>query len=80
MQEPHKFGFNFKKSDLYTQIPTSTIEVDSAITNLASFAKIFDVNYKILKLHNPWLRQGYLNNKSKRKYKIEIPKPKYYQK
>ena len=31
------------------------------------------INYKILKLHNPWLRESYLTNKLKKKYFIEIP-------
>lgn len=80
LMQPHKFGFNFSKEHLYTLIPTYTVEVDTAITNIAAFAKQYKVNYKVLKIHNPWLREGHLNNKSRRIYKIEIPKEGYYKK
>ncbi|MDB2420347.1 lytic transglycosylase domain-containing protein, partial [Flavobacteriaceae bacterium] len=43
------------------------------ITNIASFAKKFKTNYKELKLHNAWLRENKLNNKSRKLYKIRIP-------
>jgi len=78
LMQPHSFGFNFEKKDLYTEIPTSTVVVDSVITDMASFSKQFGINYKILKIHNPWLREGHLNNKTKRTYEIEIPKKGYY--
>jgi hypothetical protein len=58
---------------LYTYIPTKKVEVDSSITDLATFAKTQGINYKILKLHNPWLRDKMLENKSGKKYIIEIP-------
>ena len=73
LMQPHKFGFNFKKEDLYNNIPTTTVKVDTAITNIAQFSKDFGVNYKIMKIHNPWLRDGHLNNKTRRTYEIEIP-------
>jgi len=76
--QPHSFGFNFEKKDLYNNIPTTKIVVDSVITDMASFSKRFGINYKILKIHNPWLREGHLNNKTKRAYEIEIPKKGYY--
>lgn len=75
---PDKYGFNFKNSDLYKPIPTYKIEVDTAVTNFPKFAKRFGINYKILKLHNPWLREKHLNNKSRKKYIIEIPKEGFY--
>jgi hypothetical protein len=31
------------------------------------------INYKILKIHNPWLRDKKLLNPTKKKYEIEIP-------
>jgi hypothetical protein len=63
---------------LYKTIPTYKVEVDSAVTDFAHFAKRFGINYKILKLHNPWLREPHLNNKTKKIYTIEIPKEGYY--
>lgn len=73
MKEPQKYGFSIYSSDLYKLIPTKTIEVDSTINDLASFSKTQGINYKILKIHNPWLRDKKLLNASKKTYQIQIP-------
>ena len=73
MKNPGKYGFNIYPTDLYSPIPTKKIEVDSTIIDLASFAKTQGINYKILKIHNPWLRDKKLVNPNKKKYEIEIP-------
>jgi membrane-bound lytic murein transglycosylase D len=70
---PKKYGFIFDKEDLYTRKETRLVKVDTAISNLTLFAKEFGMNYKELKIHNPWLRQHKLNNKSRRLYEIKIP-------
>jgi len=70
---PKKYGFEFENEDLYTSPETRTVKVDTVITNIASFAKVFNINYKELKLHNAWLRENKLNNKSRKSYKITIP-------
>lgn len=79
LSHPQKYGFNFSEKDLYKKVPTYKVEVDTPVTDFASFAKQFGINYKILKIHNPWLRQAHLNNKSRKKYFIEIPEKGYYQ-
>ncbi|WOD44287.1 lytic transglycosylase domain-containing protein [Hwangdonia lutea] len=79
LSNPNKYGFNFREKDLYKNIPTYKVEVDTAVTNFAKFAQDFGINYKILKLHNPWLREPHLNNKSRKLYKIDIPKDGFYQ-
>jgi len=78
LSNPKKYGFNFRDKDLYTNVPTYKIEVDSAVTDFTKFAKRFGINYKLLKLHNPWLREPHLNNKSKKQYYLEIPREGYY--
>lgn len=80
LNNPSTYGFNFKPEDLYQNIPTVKVEIDTAVTNFADFAQKFNINYKILKLHNPWLREPHLNNKSGKKYTIEIPEKGYYSK
>jgi membrane-bound lytic murein transglycosylase D len=70
---PKKYGFIFDKEDLYTRKETRLVKVDTAISNLTLFAKEFGMNYKELKIHNPWLREHKLNNKSRRLYEIKIP-------
>ncbi len=78
LNNPQKYGFNFREKDLYNMIPTYEVEVDTAVTNFAKFSEEFGINYKILKIHNPWLREPHLNNKSGIKYRIEIPEKGYY--
>ena len=73
MSKSDKYGFSIPKEALYYTIPTKKIVVDSSITDLAKFAKTQGVNYKILKIHNPWLRDKKLTNNSRKKYEIEIP-------
>ncbi|MDO6760061.1 lytic transglycosylase domain-containing protein [Tamlana sp. 2_MG-2023] len=73
LSNPLKYGFNFREKDLYTEVPTFKVEVDTVVTDFARFAKDFDINYKILKIHNPWLREPKLNNASRKLYHIEIP-------
>ena len=73
LSNPKKYGFEFEDEDLYTLSKTKLVHVDTVITNIASFAKGFGMNYKELKLYNPWLRENKLNNKTRRLYKIKIP-------
>ncbi|WP_410492542.1 lytic transglycosylase domain-containing protein [Dokdonia sp. Dokd-P16] len=73
LSNPKKYGFNFRAEDLYAEVPTYKVEVDTAVTDFVKFAERFDINYKLLKLHNPWLRETKLNNSSGKKYYIEIP-------
>jgi hypothetical protein len=73
MKNPAKYGFSIFASDLYSQIPSKKIEIDTTIIDLADFAKAQGINYKILKIHNPWLRDRKLLNPTKKKYEIEIP-------
>jgi len=73
ISNPEKYGFSFDKEDLYTLPETYTVKVDTAITNIALFAKKFGTTYKDLKLHNSWLRENKLNNRSRKLYEIKIP-------
>lgn len=78
LSNPEKYGFHLNKEDLYTKVPTFNIEVTEPILNFADFANSYEINYKILKRHNPWLREPHLNNASGKKYTIEIPEKGYY--
>ena len=73
LSHPKQYGFEFEENDLYTLPESYTVKVDTVITNIASFAKKFDTNYKELKLYNPWLRENKLNNKTRKLYHIKIP-------
>jgi hypothetical protein len=73
MSNPRAYGFIFDTEDLYQPIPVRKIGLDTAIGNIAQFAKEQSINYKILKIHNPWLIQNHLNNRSRKFYEISVP-------
>jgi hypothetical protein len=78
IENPMKYGYVYDHTDLYYPVPVRYHGLDTAISNLATFAKKMGVNYKILKIHNPWLLQNHLNNKSRKYYEIAIPEKGYY--
>lgn len=75
---PKKYSFNVDENHLYKQIETKTIQVDTPITDIPDFANSFGLNYKQFKIHNPWLRDNYLVNRSGKIYQIKIPEDNQY--
>ncbi|MCB9206245.1 MAG: lytic transglycosylase domain-containing protein [Ignavibacteriales bacterium] len=73
MNNPKEYGFDIKPEELYKPFETYEVDVNSAVPDWATFAKDNGVNYKILKMYNPWLRENYLTNKAKKLYKIKLP-------
>ncbi|WP_299154961.1 lytic transglycosylase domain-containing protein [uncultured Christiangramia sp.] len=80
MNNPEKYGFDYEEEDLYAPIQLNKVKVDTAVENFPNFAREFGINYKTLKIHNPWLRDDHLNNSSRRTYYIEIPEKGQYPK
>ncbi|WP_108869863.1 lytic transglycosylase domain-containing protein [Aquimarina aquimarini] len=78
LSNPKKYGFNFSTEDLYEHIPTFNVLIDEPITDFTKFAAQYNINYKILKLHNPWLREAHLNNATGKEYLVKIPREGYY--
>ncbi len=78
IENPSKYGYVFDKSNLYYSVPVRYYHLDTAISNLTTFSQKMGVNYKILKIHNPWLLQNHLNNKSRKLYRMAIPEKGYY--
>tara|TARA_B100001057_G_scaffold39979_3_gene35931 strand:+ start:2292 stop:3215 length:924 start_codon:yes stop_codon:yes gene_type:complete len=78
IENPSKYGYIFDDTDLYYSVPVRLYGLDTAISNLTAFAEKMGVNYKILKIHNPWLLQNHLNNRSRKYYEIAIPERGYY--
>jgi len=73
MKHPEQYNFAMQPQELYQTLPVRTVEVTSAIPDLAIFAKEQGINYKILKIHNPWLRDRKLDVAVGKKYILEIP-------
>ena len=72
-ENPAAYGFNISKDELYPEIPTYAVKVDSTVADFADFASAHGTNYKILKYMNPWLRETKLTNTRGRSYEIMLP-------
>lgn len=70
---PSAFGFRLRTKDLYMPIPYKEVTVNTGISNLAEWAKKQGITYALLKNMNPWLRDNFLQNVSKRTYTLKIP-------
>jgi len=73
LSNPKDYSFNIENEHLYTNVTTKTVQVDTAITDIPAFAKNYNLNYKQFKIHNPWLRDNFLINRSGKLYQIKIP-------
>lgn len=74
IEYPERYGYRIFKKDLYPPLETYKVKVDTAITNFVSFARQHNINYKLLRIVNPWLRDAHLPNASRKTYFLEIPK------
>lgn len=77
MEDPGEYGFEFDRNELYPPIPTYEVTVDTPVEDFADFARRYSINYKILKLFNPWLRDNKLTNAKGNTYYLSIPKKGY---
>ena len=73
MENQSLYGFDIKSNELYEPLKFYEIILDSTVTDFANYAASLGINYKTLKLYNPWLRDNYLNNTKGRIYKIKVP-------
>lgn len=72
LTKPSKYGFNLEKKHRYEVDRYTEVEYDSTISNLTEFAIQNNINYKILKLGNPWLRRKKLTNSKRKNYVFKI--------
>jgi hypothetical protein len=73
ISDPEDYGFKISKKELYPELKSYEVKVDTAITDFTAFAEKFGTNYKVLKILNPWLRKPYLTPKPNKEYMIKIP-------
>jgi len=73
MEDPENYGFQVEEQEKYPVWNTTTIDVNTSVTDLALFAKEHGTNYKILKMLNPWLRENSLTNIKRKTYTIRLP-------
>jgi membrane-bound lytic murein transglycosylase D len=72
-ENPLRYGFHIEPDHLYKQEPLKYVEIDETVKDLVDFAKAQGTNYKLLKRHNPWLREGRLTVKKGKSYRIALP-------
>jgi peptidoglycan lytic transglycosylase D len=73
MNHSSKYGYDIKQDELYDKMPYKIVQVKGPVNDLADFAIVNGINYKILKLYNPWLRDIALKNINGKAYSIKIP-------
>ncbi|MEJ5262920.1 MAG: transglycosylase SLT domain-containing protein [Ignavibacterium sp.] len=73
MENPQKYGYYLREKDFYKPLKFTEVILDSSVTDFADYAASLGINYKTLKLFNPWLRDSSLKNKNGKRYTIKIP-------
>ena len=73
IEHPSKYGFKVNPKHLYEPEEVKYVQVNQTIPDLIAFAKKNGTNYKLLKRHNPWLRDERLTVKGKKTYSIALP-------
>jgi len=73
MENPQKYGYYLNENDFYKPLKFTEVTLDSSVADFADYAASLGINYKTLKLFNPWLRDSSLKNKNRKKYTIKIP-------
>lgn len=74
LETPERYGFSIPEKEKYPVLEVDTVVVNYPIEHLTDFAKKHNMDYKTLKLLNPWLLENKLNNASKKTYKIVVGK------
>ena len=75
---PSKYGFQLRETDLYPELETTDIIVDTIQISWADFANSKSISYQMLKELNPWLLTPTLSNSKGEKLIIKIPRKSMY--
>ncbi len=73
MENPAEYGYDLKEDDLYKPLKFKEVDLNTSVADFADYAAALGINYKTLKLYNPWLRDTFLKNKKGVAYKIKVP-------
>lgn len=75
LQNKEAYGFEIGDDEMYEPLKFYEITLDSSVTSFADYAISLGLNYKTLKIYNPWLRDNNLINRTGNRYNIKIPAP-----
>jgi membrane-bound lytic murein transglycosylase D len=56
LENPQRYGFDTSRLQGYAPLPTRSLTVTESIADLPQFALDQGINYKTLKLYNPWIK------------------------
>jgi membrane-bound lytic murein transglycosylase D len=73
LKNPARYGFYLSIDQLYKPLKSYNSKISDNISNIADFGVKYGINYKIIKLYNPWLRENSLVNKNHKIYAVKIP-------
>lgn len=73
IENPERYGFKINPRHLYQKDSLRFVEVSESIPDLVEFALEQGSNYKLLKRHNPWLRDDKLTVRRNETYTIALP-------
>jgi hypothetical protein len=73
ISNPAKYGFAIQEHHLYQPLEYRLVKVDKDIRDLVAYAKEQGVDYKTLKIYNPWLRSDKLNVRRNHSYTLRLP-------
>jgi membrane-bound lytic murein transglycosylase D len=76
MESPANYGFDLPEEALYKEYNTIDFRVTSSIQDLPLWAKENGVNFKLVKLLNPWLKGKSLPVQAGEFYELLLPKKK----
>lgn len=73
MENPARYGFRLKESQLYQPYEYKIEKVNYPVEDWPAWAKERGINYAILREYNPWIRAKKLTNKAAKTYEVRIP-------
>ena len=74
MKDPEKYGLLLSEKDFYPELPKyKKVTVNTSVKHWPEFCKPYNISYKTLIVHNPWILGYTLNNPSLTTYEVLIP-------
>lgn len=78
--DPEKYGFKVSDDEKYPIIPFKEVKITGSVKSFTDYARENNINYKLFKQFNPWLRQPDLKNPKGKIYTVKIPEVGKYRK
>lgn len=74
MKDPAKYGLNLSEKDFYPELPKyKKISVNTSVKHWPEFCKQYNISYKTLIVHNPWITAYTLTNTALKTFEVLIP-------